>query len=149
MNSLLVGYLFVNFLMFLCLIKCKMKVMRVSYLVALVCFLFVLLASDANSFVASWLTDIYGREYYLMINESINFPVLGGLSAISVIQLLIILLFFIVCAILAIRAVEIVRTILREISEVKLKRPLKNLITQLSKAKYTEKIYLTNCVMLC
>ncbi len=149
MNNLLVGYLFVNFLMFLCLVKCKMKIMRVSYLIALICLLFVLLASDENSFVASWITDLYGREYYLMINESINFPVIGSLSAISAIQLIIMLLFFIVCVILAMKTVEKVRAILRKISEVKLKRPLKNLITQLFKAKYTQKIYLTKCVMLC
>ena len=107
------------------------------------------IASDENSFVAHLLTDLYGKEGYLLLNESINFSVVGKLSAISVIQLVSMLLFFIVCAIIALKAVEKVRTILREVKDVKLKRPLKNLITQLFEAKYKTKIFLTNCVMLC
>ena len=150
MSSLLVGYLFVNFMMILCLIKSKMKVMRVTYLVALVLLLFVLLASDKNSFVAHWITDAYGKEIYLDIYESTNYPIIAGLSAVSTIQLLVIIAFFAVSVFIAIRTVEIVRLRLREEQEIKLKKPVKNLRTQVVNiTKFNTKIYLTNCVMLC
>lgn len=150
MNGLLIGYLFVNFLIILCLIKSKMKAVRVTYLVALLLLLFVLLASDKTSFVAEWLTNAYGSEIYLDIHDSINYPIVGLLSAISIIQLLVILLFFAVCLFVAVKTVEIVRANLREEKEIKLKKPNKNLFAQIvSTAKCNTKIYLTNCVMLC
>ncbi len=150
MSSLLVGYLFVNFMIILCLIKSKMKVMRVTYLVALVLLLFVLLSSDKNSFVAHWITDAYGKEIYLDIYDSTNYPIIAGLSAVSTIQLLVIIAFFAVSVFIAIRTVEIVRLRLREEKEIKLKKPVKNLRTQVVNiTKFNTKIYLTNCVMLC
>lgn len=150
MNGLLIGYLFVSFLTILCLIKSKMKVVRVTYFVALLLLLFVLLASDKTSFVAEWLTNAYGSEIYLDIHDSINCPIVGFLSAISIIQLLVILLFFAVCLFVAIKTVEIVRANLREETEIKLKKPNKKLFAQIvSIANYDTKIYLTNCVMLC
>ena len=150
MSSLLVGYLFVNFMIILCLIKSKMKVMRVTYLIALVLLLFVLLASDKNSFVAHWITDAYGKEIYLDIYDSTNYPIIAGLSAVSTIQLLVIIAFLAVSVFIAIRTVEIVRLSLREEQEIKLKKPVKNLRTQVVNiTKFNTKIYLTNCVMLC
>jgi len=150
MNSLLVGYLIVNFLMIMGVVRSKMKVMRVTYLVALILLLFVLLASDKNSFVADLITDAYGSEIYVNIYESTNYPIIAGLSAVSIIQLLVIMSFFAVSLFIAIRTVEIVRLNLREEQEIKLKKPVKNLHTQVVNiTKFNTKIYLTNCVMLC
>ena len=150
MNSLLVGYLIVNSLMIICLLRSKMKVMRVTYLVALILLLFVLLASDKNSFVAHLITDAYGSEIYVNIYESTNYPIIAGLSAVSIIQLLVIMSFFAVSLFIAIITVEIVRLNLREEQEIKLKKPVKNLRTQVVNiTKFNTKIYLTNCVMLC
>ena len=127
-----------------------MKVMRVTYLVALFLLLFVLLASDKNSFVAHWITDAYGKEIYLDIYDSTNYPIIAGLSAVSTIQLLVIIVSFAVSVFIAIRTVEIVRLSLREEQEIKLKKPVKNLRTQVVNiTKFNTKIYLTNCVMLC
>lgn len=150
MNNLLVGYLFVNFLIILCLIKSKMKVMRVTYLIALILFLFVLLVSDKNSIVAQWITGVCGEEFYLSIYDSTNYPIFWSISAIAIIQLLVIIAFFGVSLFIAIKTVEKVRTKLREEQEIKLKKPIKNLLVQfVNITKFNTKIYLTNCVMLC
>ena len=150
MNNLLVGYLFVNFLIILCLIKSKMKVMRVTYLIALILFLFVLLASDKNSFVAQWITGVCGEVFYLSIYDSTNYPIFWSISAVAIIQLLVIIAFFGVSLFIAIKTVEKVRTKLREEQEIKLKKPIKNLLVQfVNITKFNTKIYLTNCVMLC
>lgn len=150
LSNLLVGYLLVNFLMFLCIVKSKMKVARISYLLALVLFLFILLASDKNSFVSHWIVNKFSEEIYLNVYESINFPIIGTLSAISIIELLVLLILFIVCVIFSMKAIEIAKISFREEKEVRLKKPVKNLFVRIDNAfRYNTKNYLTKCVMLC
>ena len=149
MNNLLVGYVLVNFLMILCLTKSKMKVMRVTYLIALVLFFFVLLASDKNSFVSSWIISTYNEKIYLDVYQSINAPIVGMLSAVSVIELLVLLLLLILCVFGGIKAIEIAKIRFREEQELRLKKPIKNLFVRVINIRYNTKGYLTKCVMLC
>ena len=149
MNNLLVGYVLVNFLMILCLTKSKMKVMRVSYLVSLILFFFVLLASDKNSFVSHWIISNYDKEVYLNVYEAVNAPIVGMLSAVSVIELLVLLLLFIICVFVGIKAIEIAKIRFREETDIRLKKPIKNLFVRVINIRYNAKGYLTKCVMLC
>jgi len=149
LNNLLVGYVLVNFLMILCLTKSKMKVMRVTYLIALVLFFFVLLASDKNSFVSSWIVSTYNEKIYLDVYQAINAPIVGMLSAISVIELLVLLLLLILCVFGGIKAIEIAKIRFREEKELRLKKPIKNLFVRVINIRYNAKGYLTKCVMLC